>query len=391
MTSKKYDDREIIDYLRNNKATYKDLSDKFGMHRTTAFRSLERISAAGYDVKCDKDGNTKVFYLGKEPKKAPGLEKAITSHDKRAATQHGRSVYNDLVEAFKEIYDEYDTFKQPEDMVFEDESAVLYVSDIHMGAVVEKDGEIIYDSEIAAEKVNQLERNTLKLMDYVENSKNVEDFYIAFLGDIIENDIIYENQKYEIDKTPLDQVRDAAKSFVPFIKACSDRYEQVGIYTTRGNHGRMGEGTHDASNWDNIFYNMLKLSLSEIDNVYVNIGEGEWNEFEIANKKIGITHGDNLHYQAGTSAGEKKFLRQIKMRDLDEVHLGHYHSRKSDEILGTEIYWNSSAKPSGDYEEKLGVDSDLCQTLMTYSPERGTTGIHFVDLRDDEKNTEEQL
>lgn len=389
--SKKISDKEIVEYLRSGKRSYDDITEDLGIHRTTAFRRIENISSAGYDVRVDKEGNKKLFTI-KGEQSAPGLKEAMTTNDKRAATDKQRNMYNEMVDALDDIYEELDDFeKEPVEVPEEGETAILYVGDIHYGAVVEEDGDVIYDSEKAKEKIQQLEKNTRKMTDFIKEQKDIEEFDFAFLGDIIENDIIYENQKYEIDKKPLDQVREATEEFIPLIKNYADEFEQVRIYTVRGNHGRMSEGSHDASNWDNVFYNMLKLGLKGEENVHVDVGEGAWNEFEVYNKDIGITHGDNLHYQAGTSAGEKKYLRQFASKDLDEIHQGHYHSRKSDEVLGKTIYWNGSTKPAGEYEEDLGVDAVQTQTLMTYSPDRGTTGVYFIDLRDDEADIDEQL
>ena len=382
----KIKNEDLVNYLKSTRASYADLCDFFQAHRDTVLLHLNEVKKE-HEVQSYWDGQEKVFYIESEEDPIPEVQ---TTSAKRNATHKSRQRYNEVVRAINKIEKETEfpevTIKKPEN-----EIAVLYLSDIHMGAIQEHNGEVVYNSKIAKGKIKQIYTNASKILDMVERYHEIDEIHIAFLGDIIENDIIYENQKYEIDKRPLEQVSDAVSSFVPFIKKYAKDYNRVHIHTVRGNHGRLSNEAHEDDNWDNIFYHMLKLSLKNVDNVQFNIGENGWNSFYLFNKKIGLTHGENMHHQASTSAGEDKFLKQIVKRDLDELHLGHFHERKSEEVLGKMVYWNGAAKPTGQFEDKIGVESIPTQTMMTYSEDRGTTGIFYIDLREDEEDKDKKL
>ena len=371
----------IEEHISENKKSYDDLIQETGLSRPTIRQHLKKVE----DIIIEKDKYGKKYFYKEDTENTTtdnnsDIGKVLTAGDKQKATENSRKLYNDMRNAINKIKKldkiDYGVYEKK----YGDIVPVLYITDIHIGSVEKDENDnLVYESDTAREKINNLYKETVKKLD----GKKPNEIKVAMLGDMIENDIIYNNQRYEIDVRPFEQVKYAVKTFAPILKGFKEEYGAVDVYTVRGNHGRISDEAHEEDNWDNIFYHMLDMTLSEEDNIRINIGNNGWNDFEVKGKKIGINHGKHLHHQGSTSAGENKFLQQMVKRDLDEIHIGHYHERKSEEILDKMAYWHPSTKESGKFAGKHGFDSVPSQQLIVYDDD-GATELYTINLSNDE-------
>jgi len=160
---------------------------------------------------------------------------------KKVPSSRIRQLLND---SFKELVNLKKEFKikskkhilQPK--VSSNESIVVAISDTHFGKVV-KDGEkVVYNTEIAKERFKKLREKIFEVISYARKGVKIDEIVICLVGDIVDNETIYETQSYHIDSFVVEQVKSATKTIWEFILECRKLVDNVRIIAVKGNHGR---------------------------------------------------------------------------------------------------------------------------------------------------------
>lgn len=140
------------------------------------------------------------------------------------------------------------------------EIAVLHMCDLHIGKITST-----FDSMVAEERLMLLAEKVKNITGVRKNSAKIEELRIYLGGDMIEGEDIFSHQAHIIDQSLFDQaVKNGPAMVANCIMALLDTFRKIKICTVPGNHGRNGpKGTrsHPRTNWDNVFYEVLKLHL----------------------------------------------------------------------------------------------------------------------------------
>ena len=120
------------------------------------------------------------------------------------------------------------------------ESANLLISDTHFGKIhLDESGNILYNKDIAAFKMELLGNQVVKLLTKHLRFENIDAFNIMLLGDIVDGSGIYPNQELNQDLSAFtDQVTLATVSIWNIVRMIRSLGLPVNLYGIPGNHGR---------------------------------------------------------------------------------------------------------------------------------------------------------
>jgi len=302
------------------------------------------------------------------------LKKTVPTSLKRKASIEQRETYNTLVDIINEISSVNEDYKPKKKIEGDKESIILCISDSHVGKKTEE-----YNTNVAKNMIESLSSKTLKILDkyLYTDLEDFDSFNIFFLGDIIDGELIYDSQIHHIESSALDQVRVALKSYKKLINALKERFEEVNIHCVRGNHGRGEKGRHEESNWDLVFYYMLRESVRGVN---FNISKKRYGKAEINGQKILFRHGDDVRDQVKTSAGRKLVADWEDIHDYDCFLMGHYHFTALHEYNSRPIFRNGSFVLGDNFAEQLARKTDPYQWLFGVSENRVPTFQFMVDF-----------
>lgn len=239
--------------------------------------------------------------------------------------------------------------------------AVLLVSDLHIGAVVDSFYNK-YNTDIARKRMQRVIDSTLEYC----KANNVARLHVLNLGDLVsgnihltgrienEHDVISQTMiASEIMADALNQLQAAAPEV--YYRSCSD------------NHGRVTANVKEHIEVENFgrlidFYLKARLHDSDIiwgeDNLDVDIGM-----FQLLNgKHLAFVHGHR----------DKDFTRSIMGissatdTKIDYLCLGHYHSTGLKTIQGTTVFINASIMGADSYASSVRLYGPAAQTLLIF-------------------------
>ncbi len=304
-------------------------------------------------------------------------QKATTRSLKQRATKENREQYNKIIEIIKEI-EATDPETQNKEISKEKEDLCLCLGDIHFGRETES-----YNLEIAEERTETLtQKIKLLIEDYIShNVHGFENLNILLLGDLIDGELVYEQQLHDIECGVLDQIKKAEKAIAKLLKWGSQRFSNVYVHTVWGNHGTNEKRTAEETNWDNIFYYILKKSLNQINNLFFDISKRRYNNLEIRGHRVHIRHGKDARDQSQTSAGQKTMANWQDLHNYDLMCLGHYHFLGVDNYNSKLILRNGALVTDDKLSERMGKKNRPRQWLFGVSDKRVPSFMYPVDLK----------
>lgn len=284
-----------------------------------------------------------------------------------------RSLYDDLQEIRKEV-PRISSVLSP-DYRSEKETAVLLLSDFHVGKLVDEcDGTKAFNVEIAEDRILSLAD---KVLD-ATHGREQDELVILLTGDLVDGEGIYPGQEMHLEMHVCDQIRMVTKSLWTVTQQLMGQFKNIRIVTTRGNHGR--SGLSDEANWDNIIYQQLEL-LADMEadpDLKVRNSYGNFNTCEIKGWKTLIRH--NAPAQADTPASIAKFAGWYSVHHWDLMAFGHWHHWGVMTWNGKPIFRNGSLSGGDDYSEQFGACDAPTQLLFGVTDERLPSFIEPIVL-----------
>jgi len=249
------------------------------------------------------------------------------------------------------------------------------VSDFHYGLKVkpvEIGGMFEYNSKVAKRELDYLLLKTCRILEYYPNRP--DKLVIAFLGDMIDNAIMRDNQMASIEFQITDQIMGVVELFTDYIIALSKYFKEIKCFGVYGNHGRITQsvkGAHPKDNFDRIVYWSIQERLRGIDK-------------DVEGWRFWLEHGDTVRSWAGIpfygAKREKNNIGDMLSKfseKADYMLAGHFHNDAEFE----NIYMNG-AFVGGDIFSigKLRRMSIPSQTILGINKKHGVVWKSIIDM-----------
>jgi len=265
------------------------------------------------------------------------------------------------------------------------------ISDFHYGLKVkpvEIGGMFEYNSKVAKRELDYLLLKTCRILEYHPNRP--DKLVIAFLGDMIDNAIMRDNQMASIEFQITEQIMGAAELFTDYVIALSKYFKEIKCFGVYGNHGRMTKsvkGAHPEDNFDRLVYWGMKERLRGLDNISLEYTKAQHMLIDIEGWRFWLEHGDTVRSWAGIpfygAKREKNNIGDMLSKfseKADYMLAGHFHNDAEFE----NIYMNG-AFVGGDIFSigklrRMGIPS---QTILGINKKHGVVWKRKIQLIDE--------
>lgn len=285
-----------------------------------------------------------------------------SNREKRAYLRE-EARYENLVDVLKDaISDICDIELKPykESVSKTKKTAVLQLSDWHCGLKVDNQFNY-YDINTMIDRLSIIKNKAIKYCKL----HGVTNLIIEINGDIIDGSI-HISSRVEQEEGVIQQIATATNVIANFINDLKPYFENIRVYTTLGNHGRLTPNKHDSVTKEN-FESLIPLWLRDkLKDVTIIDSKGlDFIKYEINNKTICVAHGQNDKLSSCIS----DFSKLFKVVP-NEVHLGHTHSYKDINDCDSIVTVNGSLVGSDEYSLTLRKVTTPSQNLIVYEDDR---------------------
>lgn len=219
------------------------------------------------------------------------------------------------------------------------QTAVLLLSDLHVGAVADKEetggfGE--YNYPIFRRRLKHLQDAIRSITAHHRKSHPVPHLVAALLGDLIENVEIFGAQAELVDLDLMAQVLAVIEDVAEFLLGLLDTFEHIYVPCVTGNHGRLGrKGQHKRHiNWDYLVGKVLAMKLEAFsDRITVEVPKAPFMVIDIEGYRWLLRHGDGIkswggipYYGIQRSTGRWIAIQSSIGQHFDYMAMGHFHS-----------------------------------------------------------------
>lgn len=233
-----------------------------------------------------------------------------------------------------------------------EETAVLCISDVHLGKKTET-----YNLNQFVKRLDNLLASVSEVTSLVRKNCNIKKLHIFLMGDILDGEEIFPSQQASLEHHLFHQLVYAEKYFSSFIKSLLEIFEEVELDCVYGNHGRKSKACSTKTNFDLIFYKMLELQFKEIPRVIFNISEEFYNYAEVSGKRFLLVHGHQFVMTNGTPW--YSILRAVANwsgslpKSFDYMACGHFHTTGMIPWNTKRIILNGTFTSSDDFSQEV--------------------------------------
>lgn len=258
--------------------------------------------------------------------------------------------------------------------------AIVSVTDIHVGALIDNVYGNSYNYEIAKIRMDAYKK---KVLDYC-NCFNITEVMVCGLGDFVEHMYMRYKQSGEAEFGLAKQILKATELIIDFLVSLAE-YLNVEYTGIAGNHDRL-QGNKDISFDDDnanviINYN-IKTFINAIKSprlTYVDVADDATEINKVINgKKIKLVHG---HLDDGNKVNRIKSYISMQEEFFDCLIYGHLHNFKvEDSENGRMSVGVGSLAGRNSYSKKLGFGVNASQMILIVTGEGDLVPIR-VDLQ----------
>jgi hypothetical protein len=261
------------------------------------------------------------------------------------------------------------------------EIAVIHLSDVHFGKRTET-----YSFEVAEERVRELARTVLRLVEIRRNFARIDELRVYLGGDLVEGDGIFPGQAFESDA---DLVKQAIKRGPEVLCECIllwlTRFKSIKVVGVPGNHGRASRFGSKRLNYDSLFYDVLRHMVA----IAGHSARIQWDlpfdrpsgrEWYAVDQVFGwgslIVHGDQIHGQLGMpwyGVGKKAGGWIDTVPDpWSYLFFGHFHTLAKFTINKRLMLANGTTESSNAYAaENMAACGDPVQRCAFFDAKHG--------------------
>lgn len=240
--------------------------------------------------------------------------------------------------------------------------AVLLLSDWHIGLEVDNHWNK-FNIGVAQNRIQELLNKTITYCKRHE----VNTIHLELLGDLI-NGIIHLTTRISNEEDVIRQVMITSEILSNFINELSKHIENVKVYSTIGNHGRVSANIKESLDVENFEKLIPWYCSARIDKGNVEFIESDIDDsilvYKFLNETIFSIHGN--HDKLTSVVNDlSKMLRIFPT----SVHLGHLHHHYEKEEYDMEVVVNGSLSGTDDYAKNIRKSGRPMQKLMIYNAE----------------------
>lgn len=271
-----------------------------------------------------------------------------------------------------------------------DRIITLFLSDLHIGADVlrEETGTNEFGKVEEARRLAALIKQTI---EYKIHHRDSTDLEVILNGDIIQGMLGHDPR----DGAPVaEQVARSIYLLTQALEHLAHSFKKVTVRCATGNHGRIisrTKGRAVKQKWDGfetIIYYSLKNAFRKVENMQFDIPKTPYVSYNIFDKKVLVTHGDNVISVGNPSKSlnisniENQINRiNASLKDLEEYSLiliGHVHSPSISFLgNGAAVMTNGCMVGTDDFSVSLGhMETPKAQWLF-----ESVKGIPLGDAR----------
>jgi len=213
---------------------------------------------------------------------------------------------------------------------------------------------------------------------------------IAALGDMVSGDI-HDELRETNEMVLMEATLQLGLDMSEWVESLVPEFPKITIDGIVGNHGRTTKKPQNKnafSNFDWIFYHVLKLRLAAYPSVTVTVPKSAYGSMVVKGKRIFLFHGDGVRstMQGVPWGGVIRRTRELEkqfapvMGGIDHFTLGHYHQMNITD--DRRIIINGSVKGPDEYSIKnFGAGSPASQILLVFNEKYGLTETAYIDLQ----------
>lgn len=225
---------------------------------------------------------------------------------------------------------EFNTDTSPSIDIDSDNSMIVHLTDLHTGIGIDNYFNK-FNNDILGHRLEEYLQEIFKIQDL----HNTSEVYVI-ISEIVSG-LIHETLRIENNEDVISQFKTAAHYISVFIRALSERFNEVHIYITPGNHSRLSpkkELSLKGENLDNLlpFYLDAKFQNSKNVFIYENFIDSEIAEFNVRGNIVQASHGD----KDSPATVVQKFTMLTGVKP-DLIYLGHRHTNGLTTVYDTKV------------------------------------------------------
>lgn len=272
-------------------------------------------------------------------------------------------------------------------------TAVLFLSDIHLGEVVRREqvgGYNEFDLSIGERSIKNTFRSAVVLLQEFMASPKFDGIVVPLGGDLFSGNIHEELEKTNAEPITKTMIR-LEELLIEGIGGMADAFGKVHVPCVTGNHGRMTRKPQFKNrafdNFEWLTYQRLAGHFKNDPRITFDIPEGPDTYFQVYRKRFALTHGDQ--FRGGDGVGGilvpiRRGLSRKQFRDnamgahWDTMLIGHWHQY----VHLTDLIVNGSVKGYDEYAYGHNFAAEEPQqALFVVHPEMGVTASWPVRCR----------
>ena len=275
----------------------------------------------------------------------------------------------------------------------DNETAIVFISDWHIGKATPS-----YSTATCEERISRLAQKVVEITNIQRLDHPVKHCAIIATGDMIEGELIFPGQAWEVDSSLYRQVTvDGPRILSDLIRTMLANFESVTVYATPGNHGGLGgrsrRDMHPESNADRMLYQIVRMVLEGESRLSWQLADDWYTVADLGDRcRFLCLHGDQVRGWAGIPwygwarrvLGWASLSRLWPDMTFDHVLAGHFHTPVSMYLNGRRVWINASTESHNPYAlEEMSSAGEPAQWLLYVLPGRGVTAEYLVQLGDD--------
>lgn len=272
-----------------------------------------------------------------------------------------------------------------------EEVALICLSDLQLGQVTRT-----YRTEVAAERVGRYADKIERIVALHRTAAPVRSAHVYLLGDIVEGELVFPGQAWQVDSSAFTQVALTGPEIVgSFLRRLLAVFERVHVVAVPGNHGMLSRHNSPETNLDRLLYVVVQGALAAERRLSWQIAQERGHFAGLALDQVGpglsvlAWHGHQARRTSSSShlpfwklvqgwaagAGPGPFTVSL---------CGHHHVPTRLTINNATLWINGTFASDAEYAiERFASSVRPAQWLLFARPDRGVTAEYLVELERD--------
>jgi hypothetical protein len=252
------------------------------------------------------------------------------------------------------------------------EALCIMFSDWHVGKVIKDlNGVMTFNTPKALELADLYAKRIVQYVADHALHKRIDEVVLMLLGDLIDNEIIYDTQVHKIDMPVMLQKQHACRGIINFVdtleqglKALGMKSPRIRIEGLRGNHGRVQKGALEVSSWEVVIYDTLDLYFAALGKKNITVG------FSLEDTRLIDVKGTvgllrhKAPPQAETPSARAKLGGWRDLHNWDWLVHGHFHHWGINSWNSRPVFRNGAFPGQDDLAMEMGVGDLRCQLIF---------------------------